>query len=118
MLKASSLKINELQKKAIQREVNALLPQIDDELKMAHEQGKHREVQINLPITFAIAYMANKDSQRIIYYEVLKSLVERGFEVEIDLKPQSTIFNVRWLTDDEITAITMQNAILAKHQKK
>ena len=117
-LKANALKNNEAQKKAVSKELNSILPRIDDEIKLAHEQGKDRAI-ISLPITFAIPYMKNKDAQRIIYYKILTSLLERDFKnIEIDLKKNATLFYVSWLTEEEQNELVLQHTLLAKHTKK
>jgi hypothetical protein len=116
-LKANALKSNEAQKKSIAKDVTSILGQMDDELKAAHDSGRH-SVSISLPITFSIPYMNNTDAQRIIYYKVLTSLLERDFNVEIDLRKNSTFFIVTWLSSDELSELELQNALLAKHTKK
>lgn len=116
-IKADSLKSNESQKKAIQKELNAILGHIDDQLKVAHDQGKHA-VSESLPITFSIPYMRNKDAQRIIYYKVLTSLLERGFNAEFEAKKDVTVFYITWLSKEELDEIEVQNCVLAKHTKK
>lgn len=116
-LRANVLKSNESQKKSISKEVKAILGQIDDELKAAHECGRH-EIGISVPITFSIPYMSNADAQRIIYYKILASLLEREFNVEIDLRKNATFFQVTWLSNDELAEVELQNTLLAKHTKK
>jgi hypothetical protein len=113
-LKASALKSNEAQKKAISREVSLILARLDDELKVAHEQGKSK-ASVSIPITFAIPYMSNKDAQRIVYYRVLTSLIDREFNVKISLEEDASIFLVSWLTDEEQEDVNIQHALLAKH---
>lgn len=116
-LKASALKSNDSQKKAIAREVVNILARIDDELKVAHEQGKH-SISTFLPITFSVPYMANKDAQRIVYFKILDSLILREYNVEIELKKDATVYHITWLTRDEKEEIDVQNLLLAKHTKK
>jgi hypothetical protein len=112
-LKATSLKSNDSQKKNIKKEVNTILGHLDDELKLAHEQGKH-SISLSLPITFAIPYMSNTDAQRAIYYKILVSLIDREFIPTIKLKKDSTIFHITWLSDEEHKEIDLQNTLLAK----
>lgn len=116
-LKAQTLKSNESQRKSIAKDVSDILAQMDDELKVAHDCGKH-SVSISVPITFSIPYMNNADAQRTIYYKILSSLLERGFNVEIDLKKNVTLFQITWLSNDEVIDLELQNALLAKHTKK
>jgi hypothetical protein len=113
-IKANVLKSSESQKKAIAKEVNCILAHLDDELKVAHEQGKHF-VSATVPITFSIPYMSNTDAQRIVYYKVLTSLIDREFNVKVQLEDNATIFHVRWLSDDEEKDIELQHSLLAKH---
>lgn len=115
-LKASALKSNDSQRKALTKEITSILGRIDDELKVAHEQGRH-EVSAALPIIFSIPYMANKDAQRIIYYKVLTNLKDREFNVSIELKQNSTVFHITWLSSEEKNELDLQNTILAKHTK-
>lgn len=116
-LKASALKQNEAQVKSIKRETNLILNRMDDELKAANESGRH-QVMIPVPINFSIPYLKNKDAQRVIYYNILTSLIDRGFNPKLELKKDLTMFHITWLSDDEIQEITEQNTLLAKHTKK
>lgn len=116
-LKASSLKSNEAQKKAINREISNILASMDESIKTAHEQGRH-DVQTSLPIQFSVAYMSNKDAQRFIYYRILKSLLEREFMVEIDMNINSTIFYITWISKDEKEDLELQTSVLAQHTRK
>jgi hypothetical protein len=113
-LKANTLKSNESQNKSIMSEVNSIISNIDDELKVAHEQGRHK-ASITVPITFSIPYMQNKDAQRTIYYKILTSLLDRDFHVTIQMEEKATIFHVKWLSDEEEKDIDLQNTLLAKH---
>ena len=113
-LKANILKSSDSQKKAIAKEVTSILAHLDDELKIAHEQGRHF-VSASVPITFSIPYMSNTDAQRIIYYKVLTSLLDREFNVKVQLEDTSSIFHIRWLSDDEEKDIELQHSLLAKH---
>jgi hypothetical protein len=117
-LKANKLKDNEMQKKAIAKETKTILGYLDDQLKIAHENGKH-EVIIDLPISFSIPNMKNADAQRKIYYYVLCSLLDRGFEnVKIRLKRDTTLFHIKFMSDEELNEMREQNALLAKYMIK
>jgi hypothetical protein len=116
-LTADSLKNNEVQKRAVSREVKMVLAQIDDELKVAHSSGKHHAI-VPAPITFSVPYMTGADSQRCIYFKILSDLIRRGFTVKINMKKDSTLFIVSWLSDDERKNLAEQNAIIAKYTVK
>lgn len=116
-LKASTLKSNEAQKKAIMKEVTSILGHIDDELKSVHEQGRHG-VSLTVPITFSIPYMSNADAQRSVYYKILTSLLDREFHVKIELADDQSIFHITWLSEEEAKGIELQNALIAKHSTR
>ncbi len=114
-LKASNLKANIADDKKIQREVREILEKIDDEIKQAHEIHK-KFVAVILPVTFTISqYISNSDAQRIIYFNILTSLIDRGFNVRINLKPKATIFEITWFSKEELLEIELQMRLLAKH---
>lgn len=113
-LKASVLKSNDSQRKALAKEIRSILGSIDDELKAAHERGEH-SISTTVPITFSIPYMSNKDAQREIYYGILQSLKEREFNVTVHLGNDKTIFNIKWLSTEEEAEMELKHAELAKH---
>lgn len=116
-LHANSLKSNKLQKQAVAKEVKHILGLLDDELKSAHEQGKHK-VSIPLPISFSIPYMSNKEAQRKIYVRVLRSLLKREFNPKIELSKTQTIFHITWLSDEEQEEIQEETVLLQRHLTK
>lgn len=117
-LKADVLKENEVQKKSISREVKNILGHIDDKIKVAHEAGVRDPVKITVPINFNIPYMSNKDSQRRIYYLLIKDLKERGFHVKVKLEENSTVFIVSWLSEQERDEIEYETAVILEHIEK
>jgi len=114
--KAGSLKNNESQKKAITRDLTSIMATINDNIRVAYESGADR-VTVAVPITFNIPYMTNSDAQRIIYFHILKDLLERDFIVQLDLKQNATIFYIRWISDEEEKEIELQKALIAKYSK-
>lgn len=117
MLKATQLKENKAQKILVKNEIRNILAYIDDELRNAHDSGKHNIV-LTLPINFSIAYMDNKTAQRKIYYGVLTSLIERGFEPKIELQTEKTLLFIKWFSDEELEEISLQHTLLAKYTIK
>jgi hypothetical protein len=113
-LRADTLKSNEAQKRAINVEVRQILEHIDDKLKIEREDGTHG-ISVTVPIMFSIPYMSNKNAQRIIYYKILKSLLDRGFEVKIKLEEKKSTFLITWVSAEELAEIEEQNALLAQH---
>lgn len=116
-LKASALKSNESQKRALSKEITCILGRLDDEIKLAHERGKN-ELVSTVPTIFPIPYMRNSDAQRFIYSKVLTSLLGRGYFVEIDIKDSAALLEIYWLSEEERNELNEQTMLLAKHTKK
>ncbi len=116
-VKASALKKNPAQMNLIKKEVSIILNHLDTELKIARDAGKHNVV-VTLPITFDIPNMSNADSQRIIYAKILGSLIDREFVPEIDLRPNTSILSITWLSSEELKEMDVQTALIAKYSKK
>jgi hypothetical protein len=113
-LRADLLKTNENKMKSIMKEVNSILGHIDEDIKRSHDQDKNYTI-VSVPITFSIPYMSNKNAQRIVYYKVLESLINRNYDVKISLETDKTCFVIKWVSDEEEKDIRMQNLLLAKH---
>jgi len=117
LIDANALKTNDSQRAAINKEISGILGYIDEKVRAYHNEGI-KVVPITLPTIFSLPNMSNKDAQRCVYYGVLQKLLDKHFNVEIDLKDKETIYTLTWLSDDERAEIDMQNAILAKYSKK
>jgi hypothetical protein len=118
MLQAKQLKRSEAQKKFIRQCINSLLNKIDDDLKIAHEQGLNEAV-VSLPTTFEIPYLrSNAEAQRIIYSSIIASLVDRDFIPEIDMRQDVTLITVTWMSTEDKDEILNQHDIIAKYSKR
>ncbi len=117
MLRASDLKKSDIIKNALTKELSSIYASVDADIKVAYDQGKKYCV-CSVPITYNIPFMTCADAQRYIYYHVLKSLLDREFRAEMELKKEATLFHVTWLSKEEEDEIEQQNAILAKYTKK
>ena len=116
-LRADLMKTNENKMKSVMKEVNSILGHIDESIKNAHDQDKNHVV-VSVPITFAIPYMSNKNAQRIVYFKILESLLNRNYDVKISLETDKTCFIIKWISDEEEKDIHIQNLLLAKHTIK
>jgi hypothetical protein len=116
-IKASQLKSSESQRRAVNKEVSSILAHIDEKFKSADIEGVHN-VTVSVPIIFSIPNMSNADAQRNIYYKILTSLIDREFEVVIELTDDKSKFHITWLSDEEMKEIELQNALIAKHSRR
>lgn len=116
-LEASNLRLNDIKKREIIRQSREILFSIDRDIITKHDQGKYNTIYI-LPAVFAVPNMKNKDAQKHIYVEIIKSLVERGFNPLLNLKTKSPTLNITWVSDAERKNNEYASALLAKHTLK
>ncbi len=114
LVKANDFKMNNIQKKEIEKETTDLLKSIDDELKKAHRCG-HGEAKIGLPSIFTIPNMPNMTAQTKIYAAILLSLKERGFNPKFVISEKSCMLHVSWISETEKTENQEMLKLIAEH---
>jgi hypothetical protein len=114
---SDQLKNSDTKKRHVIKETKAILGRIDEEIKIAHEYGLHF-ISYMAPISFNIPFMSNKDAQRCIYSSLIKSLINRGFETQIEIKTDASIIEIKWLSAEEILEVKEQMDLLKKYTKK
>ena len=113
-LRADLLKTNAAKLKSIMKEVNNVLGLIDENIKNAYDQDLSKVV-VSVPLLFSIPNMSNKNAQRVVYYKILESLINRNYDVKICLEKDRTSFIIKWISDEEEKEKQLQNLLLAKH---
>jgi hypothetical protein len=89
------------------------LRMIDEKLQRADRAWGRNVVPVNLSLTFGLVGLGKKESQRIVYAEIIKSLKERGFEVSILIEKTQTVLYVAWVPDLNQEEIDAMNKIIA-----
>ena len=117
MLRAEKLRMNSLQKKAIDNYLKNFLSMIDEKIRIAHDSGGQDHIEFTLPTIFEVPNLDNKDAQRKIYAKIIQSLKERGFEVEFVMRDASAVFMVTWLSKGEQDEINYEISLIAKHTR-
>jgi hypothetical protein len=81
-----------------------LAKNIDLKIITNHETG-NCSIVYELPATFTINNMNVKDAQILIYSEILKRYIDKGFkDVNLEITPNNTLLHIKWLnglTDEE-----------------
>jgi hypothetical protein len=97
-------------------ELNAIIREhlaiIDERLLKADRIWGRNVVPYDLPVSFNIPGLDKKDSQRIIYSALLKSLEHRKFEVRILLEGDKTTLYIAWMTDLDKVEVEAMNALI------
>jgi hypothetical protein len=117
MLKVSDIKVNVSENPLIIKEYSVLIKQIDEDILTASRAYKH-SVTVTVPIVFSIPNVQNAAAQRVIYYKILTSLLQRGFETRIDLSSTSAAFIISWISEKEQQEIDAQTNLIAKYSRK
>lgn len=100
-----SVTVEDLQKSlggdahCIKRYVREELQTIDHQL-VEHNRCSSGDniVTISLPTDFPFGGVNKKDAQRIVYFQIVRSLQQRGFVVQLLLEEQSTKISIEWST--------------------
>lgn len=89
------------------------LRMIDEKLQRADRVWGRNVVPVSLSLTFGLVGLGKKESQRIVYAEIIKSLKDRGFEVNILIEKTQTVLYVAWVTDLNQEEVDAMNKIIA-----
>ena len=116
LISANSLRNNNLQKKNLKEVIIDIIKRISQELVDAHREGCHHIIT-NIPITFSIPNMSNKDSQRYIWASVIDELLSKNYRIWISPGKDTCRIKITWMSQDDETEIKYQNQLIAKHSQ-
>lgn len=116
LIQAYTLKNNNLQKRHLKEEITNIIKRISEELFISHREGKH-DIITTIPITFSIANMLNKDSQRIIYASVLDELIKKNYRAWISVTSDVCRLKITWMSPEDELEVKYQTSIIAKHTR-
>ena len=116
LINARSLRNNNIQKRQIKENIVEILRRLNQELITAHREGKHNIIT-TLPITFDISNMINKNSQRVIWSNVIDFLSKKKYRVWINPSNNSCKLKITWINEEDENEINIQNNIIIKNTK-
>ena len=100
LIDANKLKNNSIQKRQIKENVVEIVRKINEDLKDAHREGKHCLIT-EIPITFDIPNMSNKDAQRSIWSSILSFFKQKHYRIWINYDENSCRLKITWFSDDD-----------------
>jgi hypothetical protein len=112
LVDANRLKNSNIQKKQIRETVIEILRGINDELRSAHNEGKHCII-VDMPIMFEIPNMMNKDAQRAVWATTIDILRDKKYRVWINYSDVSCRLKITWISHDDELTIKMQKQTIA-----
>lgn len=114
---ANTLRNNNVQKRQIKEISAEILRKINDEINIAHRDGKHYIIT-DIPIIFDISNMTNKDAQRRVWSNIIEILETKNYRVWINANQNSCKLKITWLSADEESMIKSQTSLLAKRTQQ
>jgi hypothetical protein len=114
---ANKLRHSNIQKKSLKENITSILRKINDELVIAHREGNY-SIKTTMPIVFDIPNMSNKVGQRIIWYHVIRHLIDKNFRVDIHPSKDFCKLQITWITREDEQMISQQTKVIAEHTKR
>jgi hypothetical protein len=117
LVHSNNLRNNNLQRRQLKESITEIVRRINQELILAHREGKHFIIT-SIPITFSISNMFNKDSQRVIWSNVIEELRSKNYRVWISPSNETCRIKITWVSPEDENDIQNQMNIIAKHTDK
>lgn len=115
LIDANNLRNNNVQKRKIKESVIEVIRKIDEDVKIAHREGKHCIIT-DIPIIFDIPNMNIKDSQRAVWSNIIDILKQKNYRVYINHNNSSCRLKIMWISNEDELILKSQNQILAEHK--
>lgn len=117
LIHANKLRNNNLQKRQLKEVITDIIRRINQELIVAHKEGKH-DIITNIPITFNISNMTNKDSQRIVWSNIIEELKSKSYRIWIYPDKDICSVKITWMSEEDELEVESQLKLIIKHTKK
>lgn len=114
---AKKLRHSNIQKKALKENITEILRKINEELITSHREGSY-SITTTMPTIFDVPNMSNKVSQRLIWYQVIKHLLEKNYRVNINPTKDFCRMQIIWITQEDEELISHQTQLIADHTKR
>lgn len=114
LISAHALRNNNLQKRHLVETTTEVVRRISQELISAHKEGRHHIIT-NIPITYNIPHLSNKDSQRIIWSNIIETIISKNYRIWISPGKDICRIKITWMSPEDETDIKTQMNLIAKH---
>ena len=104
------LRHTNLQKRTLDNYIAEILHNIKEELRIAHLEGLH-EITYNLPITFNVPNVSNRECQRAIWATIFSRLISKNYRVNWyqDTKNNDKIImRITWISIEDANTVDQQ----------
>ncbi len=98
--------------------IDNLIKTIDSAILSQHDAG-FNSVTYDLPVTFSVGNMSNKDAQIYVYSELLETYQgQKGFEVSLELLKEKTVMKLSWVNGMDDAERNRRVEYIARYTKK
>jgi hypothetical protein len=98
--------------------IDNLVKTIDSAILTQHDAG-FNSVTYDLPVTFSISNMSNKDAQIYVYSELLDIYQkQKEFDVTLELAKEKTVMKLSWINGMDESERNRRVEYIARHTKK
>lgn len=118
LMDANTLRHTNLQKKALDDHITEILQHLKDELRIAHQEGLH-EITYNLPITFNVPNLNNKECQRIIWATIFSRLISKNYRVswfQNQKNSDKITMRITWISIEDASTVSRQLDLIRQLQ--
>ena len=91
---------------------------IDNRLRGAVTGWGRNLISVELPVHCTCPGLNKRDTQRILYSTIVRSLQDRGFEVRLQLEGKKTVLFIEWVADISREEIAAMNKLIHSVQIK
>lgn len=92
--------------------VRTQLGLIDEKLQRHEKNWGRNIVSYELPLTMVLPGLDKRESQRLIYASIIRSLKRRGFELALTLEHNKNILYIAWVTDLDRAELEALNLLI------
>jgi hypothetical protein len=111
LLDANQLRNSSAQKRQIKKWTMDLLQQINDDIKIAHQECRHNVIT-ELPILFGITNMAENDAKREIWSNIIQCLRMKNYRLVIQPREDTCLLKITWYSQEDENTIAIQKRII------
>ena len=112
---ANKFRFNNMQKKALTEYISEILRNIQSDLIIGFKEGRH-SISYDMPITFEVPNMNNKDCQRIIWSEIIDKLKQKNYSVAWRSFGDKITLFITWINKEDEALINRQTRLLKESQ--
>lgn len=116
LVPANNLRNNNLQKRNLKEVITEIIKRISQELIEAHRSGAH-DIITQIPITFSIPNMSNKDSQRVVWANIIDELIAKSYRVWIAPSKNVCRLKITWMSPADESEEKYQMNLIATHKR-